>query len=57
MVTDGLANIRAVMFKLSNVTPLVSACLPILTEACGMLQISDLGLMTSANSTENNEYC
>ena len=55
VVTDGLSNIRAVLYKLSNVKPLVSACLPILTEACNMLQISDLALMTSANSTETNE--
>lgn len=55
VVTDGAANLRAVIYKLSNVAPLVSSCLPILTEACSMLQISDLGLMTSANSTETNE--
>jgi hypothetical protein len=55
VITDGLSNIRAVMFKLSNVNPLITGCLPILTEACGMLQISDLALMTSGNSTEFNE--
>lgn len=55
VITDGLANVRAVLFKLSNVAPLVSACLPILTEVCTILQISDLGLMTSAISTEANE--
>lgn len=56
VITDGLANVRAVLYKLSNVKPLVSSCLTLLTEVCTMLQISDLGLMTSANSTQTNEY-
>ena len=55
VVTDGQSNIRAILYQTSNVAPLINACLPILTESCNMLQISDLALMTSANSTEFNE--
>ena len=54
VITDSEANIRAFLFQPSNVAPVITACLPILTEACKLLQISDLALLTSANPTIEN---
>lgn len=54
VITDSLGNIRAFLFQSANVAPLITDCLPILTEACAMLQISDLALMTASNPTFAN---
>ena len=54
VISDNDSNLRAVLYKTSNVTPLITACMPLLTEVCAMLAISDLALLTSANPTSGN---
>lgn len=55
VISDEKSNLRGIIFKESNINPMFTACLPIMSEVCSFLQISELSYLTAARPTTEIE--